>query len=276
MAKFGNMFLSDSLHKVDRGVKEGVPEFPDYAHFGNDHGILRIVQEARIEWTTCIANGQQCKEKPYFPPVELPRLGMPICCMVVLDRMLQDITNALNTIGIRYRVIYGTLLGGIRSKAIIPWTHDVDLGLDKDICSNRTFFSKLQDHFGGMYYLGHYFMDMPRMVPHIPAYIEVNNSSLFKEGYCRMDLDQGFYSEEIKKSIESLTPLSLHWRDRGYLDFNPAPDIWWNGSALVEINRKKYITIRDIDYELKNWYGYDYMKPALHGETWNGLSDVGA
>ena len=271
IARLSDCVLSDDLGITDRGTEEETHDFPDYSQFADEHGILRIVMEDRIEWTMCVADGKFCMEKPFTPPKVLPQAGMPLCCSYALDRMLRDIVWAINKVGLKYRIIYGTLLGAIRNKAIIPWTHDVDIALNKSKLVMPNWNEKLQEALQGRYFVGISFMDVPRAIPLIPTYIDVNTTSFF-DGLD--DISGGkLFSKDILMAMKTRHTIGDYWRDRGYIDFYEAPEIWWNGSSVITINGQKYISIRDIDYELTNWYGKDYMKPVLRG-SWTGLSDA--
>ena len=130
---------------------------------------------------------------------------------------------------------------------------------------------KLQEALQGRYFVGISFMDVPRAIPLIPTYIDVNTTSFF-DGLD--DISGGkLFSKDILMAMKTRHTIGDYWRDRGYIDFYEAPEIWWNGSSVITINGQKYISIRDIDYELTNWYGKDYMKPVFRG-SWTGLSDA--
>ena len=273
IARLSDCVLSDNLGIIDRGTEEGTHDFPDYSQFANEHGILRIVMEDRIEWTKCVADSKLCSEKPFIAPKTLPQAGMPLCCSYALDRMLRDMVWAIKKVGLSHRVIYGTLLGAIRSKAIIPWTHDVDIALNKSVLAMVNWSEGLQTVLQGTYFIGISFMGAPRAIPLIPVHIDVNTTSFFNG---LDDLSgENFFSEDILRVMTTAHVIGNSWRERGYVDFYEAPEIWWNGSSIITINEEKYISIRDIDYELANWYGKDYMKPVLSG-SWTGLSDTGS
>ncbi|KAK3742205.1 hypothetical protein QZH41_005596, partial [Actinostola sp. cb2023] len=142
IGKFGNCFYSDELFNIDRGPRIA-DEFPEYSHFDVTHGVLRIIKEDRIEWTKCVATNKHCKEEPYIAPTTLPQIGQPICCSVVLGEMLKDLVTVFTKLGIDYRVVYGTLLGGERSGAIIPYTYDIDMTIEEKFSRDGLMLSRM-------------------------------------------------------------------------------------------------------------------------------------
>ena len=270
MAKLANCVWTPEITRADRGTLEGSNKVPEYASFANKHKILRIVTENRIEWTACAANWKLCPEKPYVRPRDLPSIAAPICCSAVLGKMLRDFKLALNTLGVEYRVVFGTLLGGVRSKAIIPWTHDIDIALpESSFYQNTSTFSALQKLLGNQYYVGESF-DMERAHLLLPPYIEINTTAFF-DGPDDVE-GNAFFSDELEEAVKGMLPVSRNWRERCYVDFYEAPVEWMNGSSLVTINNEQFKTVKEIDYELTNWYGKNYLQPALKG-NWVGLTD---
>ena len=272
MAKLSNCAWTREITRVDRGTFEGSNDVPEYAKFGNKHGILRIVTDNRIEWTGCVANWKLCPEKPYVEPRELPGVAAPICCSAVLFQMLKDFTWAFTELGVEYRVVYGTLLGAVRSQAIIPWTCDIDIALNRSTYDNASTYTAIEKLLRSQYYVGNSFMGMPRAHMLIPPYIEVDTAPFFDDP----DDLQGnlLFSSDIEKAVKDMLPVSASWRDRGYVDFYVAPSVWLNDSALVTINNQQFITLKEIEYELTNWYGKDYRQPVYRGQ-WEGFTDQG-
>ena len=273
MAKLSNCAWTREITRVDRGTLEGSNHVPEYAAFGNKHGILRIVTDNRIEWTECVANWKLCREKPYVEPRELPGVAAPICCSAVLFQMLKDITWAFTELGVEYRVVYGTLLGAVRSQAIIPWTCDIDIALNRSTYVNASTYTAIEKLLRNQYYVGNSFMGMPRAHMLIPPYIEVDTAPFFDGP----DDLQGnlLFSSDIEKAVRDMPPVSARWRDRGYVDFYVAPSVWLNDSSLVTINNQQFITVKEIEKKLTNWYGKDYRQPVVRGE-WVGYTDRGS
>ena len=272
IAKLSNCVWTPEIKRLDRGSLEGSNDVPEYSSFGNKHDILRIVTENRIEWTACVANWKLCPEKPYFKPQDLPRIAAPICCSVVLGQMLADLAWALTRLGLEYRIIYGTLLGAVRSQAIIPWTADIDIALTKSAIDNASTFPAIAKQLENRYYVGNSFMGAPRVHSLKGPYIDVDTTPFFDGP----DDLQGnlLFSNYIEEAVKGMLPVSEHWRERSYADLYWSPSVWMDGSSLVTINNQTFVTVKKVDYELTNWYGKDYRQPVRKG-NWVGLSDKG-
>ena len=273
MAKLSNCTWTPEITRVDRGTLEGSNNVPEYASFANTHQILRIVTESRIEWTACVANWKLCPEKPYVKPRSLPSLAAPICCSVVLGQMLEEMTRALNHLGLEYRIIYGTLLGAVRSQAIIPWTHDVDITISKPAIMNHSTFAALKKELGGLYYVGMSFINTPRAHWLLPPYIDVDTAPFF-HGTKDLEGIDALFSDEIEEAVRGMLPVSGDWRARGYIDLYGGHLAWMNGSSVVTINNRTYVTVKKVHEELTTWYGKNYRQPSVEGK-WSGLSDAG-
>ena len=270
MAKLSNCVWTREITRVDRGSLEGSHNVPEFGSFGNKHGILRIVTENRIEWTRCVANWKLCPEKPYVKPQDLASIAAPICCSTVLGQMLADVTWALTRLGVEYRIIYGTLLGAVRSQAIIPWTADVDIALTKSAIDNASTFPAIEKQLRSNYYVGNSFLDVPRAHRLMGPYIDVDTTSFFNGPD---DLEGNLlFSTETEEAVRGMLPVSEEWRERCYVDLYWSPSAWMNGSSLVTINNQQFVTVKEVDYELRNWYGDNYSEPVLKG-NWVGFSD---
>ena len=103
----------------------------------------------------------------------------------------------------------------------------------------------------------------------LPPYIEINTTAYF-DGPDDVE-GNAFFSNELEEAVEGMLPVPLNWRERCYVDFYESPVEWMNGFSLVTINNEEFKTIKEIDYELTNWYGENYLQPALKGK-WTGMS----
>ncbi|XP_022788801.1 uncharacterized protein LOC111328596 [Stylophora pistillata] len=270
IAKLGFCAWTPRITRADRGKLEGSNEVPEYTNFANKHAVLRIVTENRIEWTACVANWKMCPEKPYVEPRGLPDVAAPICCSAVLWKMLSDFVMGLNKLGLEYRIVDGTLLGAVRSKAIIPWTYDIDIALPTAVYKNASTYSTLEKVLENQYYAGMSFMNMPRGHILVPPYIDVNTAPYFDGPE---DLEgKALFSRELEEAVKGMLPVSHRWRKRGYVDFYEAGHALMEGSSLVTINNEEFVTVKDVNKMLSFNYGENYLQPALKGE-WSGLSD---
>ncbi|KAL9971114.1 hypothetical protein ACROYT_G023601 [Oculina patagonica] len=252
MANLTNCVWTREITRADRGTLEGSNEVPEYASFASKHKILRIVTENRIEWTACVANWKLCAEKPFVQPQDLPRIAAPICCSAVLGKMLTDFKWALNKLGLEYRVVYGTLLGAVRSQAIIPWTYDIDIALPKAaIDQNASTFSALQNLLWGQSYVGSSFANMSRGHMLLAPYLEINTAPYF-DGPDDLE-GNALFSNELEEAVNGMLPVSQFWRKRCYVDFYEAPARWMEDSTLVTLNNEQFLTVRDVEHELTNW-----------------------
>ena len=273
IAKLTTCAWTHEITRADRGTLEGSATFPEYSKLGNRHLILRIVTEDRIEWTACVANWKLCPEKPYEKPRDPFRIAAPICCSVVLGEMLVDFVKALDKLGLAYRVVYGTLLGAVRSQAIIPWTYDIDLAISEALFRNETTWIAIQKELeeqGKHYFVGQSF-DMPRAHRHAAPSIEVDTSQFF-DGPDDLIGKKGLFSDEIEDSVKKMLPISSFWRTRTYVDFYVGGTRMMESFSLVTINNQQYYTTIYIDKMLTNEYGKNYLTPILSGQ-WSGLSD---
>ena len=270
MAKLTNCVWTPEITRTDRGTLQGSNKVPEYASIANKHKVLRIVTENRIEWTACVANWKMCPEKPFVKPRDLPGIAAPICCSAVLGKMLTDFKWALNSLDLEYRVVYGTLLGAVRSQAIIPWTYDVDIALSSAAFGRDSTFSALQKLLGSQYYVGESFMNITRGHMLLAPYIEINTAPYF-DGPDDLE-GNALFSSELEEAVKDMLPVSHFWRTRCYVDFYKASARWMNASTFVTVNKEQFLTVKDVEYELTNWYGKNYLQPALTG-NWSGLSD---
>ena len=262
IAKLPNCALSRDMNYRDRGYLEGFKEFPDYSLFGRDNKILRVIMPDKIVWTKCSTDKTLCPEKPLMRQQTLLSAVLPICCARVMDEMLVDTVNALKRLAIDYRVVFGTALGAVRSRSIIPWTPDIDLAIKLADYKNKTLFKRLQNVMARKYFVGDYQRNR-RAIAHYPAKLDYDTSKLFMGENIKSDV---VFSEEVMRAMEELMPLKNNWQERCYVDLYatyPKYAYRFDSSSLVEINGRKYISVANVTGELETWYGEKYMTPAL-------------
>ena len=131
-----------------RGILESTRDFIDYSTLGQLHNILRIVRPDIIEWTKCADDKQFCPEAPLSS-----RSNTEVEGDVVMDDILAATVDAMNLVGIDYRVVYGTLLGAVRSQALIPYSDDVEVAIHKADNDRYDSFRLMKRILGPRYYV---------------------------------------------------------------------------------------------------------------------------
>ena len=271
IAKLSHCHLSHVLTYSDRGILEGSRDFIDYSTLGQLHSILRIVRPDKIEWTKCTDDKQFCPEKPLMsrPNTLAAADGFPICCDVVMDDILARTVDAMNQIGMDYRIVYGTLLGAVRSEAFIPYSDDVDAAIHKADNDRYDNFLLMQEILGPKYFVA-WKTNPPvsRVYPHYATMIAVDTQRHFKEDDSLES--PSLFDSKILKEMEKLLPVKNILLEQRYVDLYPSPDDWFGKSTEVTINNRHYLGLSDnVDKFIRSWYGDDYMKmrPELHSQT---------
>lgn len=270
LAKLSNSFLSQSLNYIDRGSLEGSKEFTDYSKLGQFHSILRIVFPNKIEWTKCSDDAEFCPEKSTASQSSnsLINDGFPICCDVVMDKLLVATIKAMSEIGMEYRATYGTLLGAARSGAIIPYSDDIDLAVRKKDNDNYSSFTSLQTHIGSKYRVA--WKAKPprsRVYPNFAASVDVNTDKHFEGDSLESKI---LFDQKILLEMKKLFPIADTTEERRFVDMYPSPEEWFNGFSNVTINDRQYKGIPgDTKNRLIAWYGEDYMvkRPEKSSKT---------
>lgn len=270
IAKLSNYFFSHAFTYSDRGILEGSRDFIDYSTLGQLHSILRIVRPDKIEWTKCTDDKQFCPEKPLSSRTNTLAAahGFPICCDVIMDDILAATVDAMNQIGMEYRIVYGTLLGAVRSQAFIPYSDDVDVAIHKADNDRYESFLLMQRILGPRYFVA-WKTNPPvtRVYPHFTPTVKVNTQRHFKEDNSLESYS--FFDSKILKEMKKLLPVKNILLEQRYVDLYPSPEAWFGKSSQVTINNRRYLGMLDVDKYLRSWYGDDYMKmrPELHSQT---------
>ncbi|XP_078358648.1 uncharacterized protein LOC144643317 [Oculina patagonica] len=261
IAKLSNCFLSQSLNYIDRGRLAGSKEFTDYSRLGQFHSILRIVTPHKIMWTKCSDDAEFCPEKPMASRSSnsLATDGFPICCDVVMDKLLIATVKAMNAIGMDYRITYGTLLGAARSGAIIPYSDDIDLAVHKKDNDNFSRFIALQNHIESGYRVAWKAKPpMSRVYPHLTPSVDVDTNKFFEGDSLESKI---LFDQKILPEMKKLFPIADGTIERRFVDMYPSPEEWFKEFSNVTINNKQYQGIPgDTKKLMVEWYGDDYME----------------
>lgn len=261
LAKLSSIFLGQSLNYINRGSLEGSKEFTDYSKLGQFHSVLRIVLPNKIEWTKCSDDSEFCPEKPTASQSSnsLVSDGFPICCDVVMDKLLVATVKAMSEIGMEYRATYGTLLGAERSGAIIPYSDDIDLAVRKKHNDDYSRFIALQTQMESKYRVAWKTKPpMSRVYPYFPTSLDVNTDKYFEGDSLESKI---LFDQKILLQMKKLFPIADTTEERRFVDMYPSPEEWFNGFSNVTINDRQYQGIPgDTKKRLIAWYGKDYSE----------------
>lgn len=234
-----NCSFTDEQLVTDRGAMETKQIYLDYGLLGFNHNILRVIRKNSVTWTQCSRNAYYCPNKP------LQEIGNSIsrklslfCCDVALNQYLIDAVEGLSKAGIDYRLCFGTLLGAVRSKNIIPWTKDIDIDLT------------LEDYKDSKkHYSTPLIYELRRIMPLFPLKTRVPD--LFKH-----DL----FSKTILEQMKDVLPIKQpEWNSIGYVDVYPYEGPIYRASpANITINGRGYKTHSDPETYLEKAFGHSW------------------
>ncbi|GJQ66497.1 hypothetical protein Trydic_g4489, partial [Trypoxylus dichotomus] len=113
----------------------------------NMFNIKQVTKDGIIQWYGCDKDTYRC-----FPTVlnSMPSYlydgrWTPPCCLENLRKTALHVFNSLDEAGVRYWLESGSLLGAMRSGDILPWDHDVDIGINRDDISRCVWLEKAKN-----------------------------------------------------------------------------------------------------------------------------------
>ncbi|AMF98138.1 hypothetical protein AL538_10695 [Vibrio harveyi] len=98
--------------------------------------FVRLLDNIITSKKECSKGTLRCDQNVFSGNYKYYLLGKdtPICCASNLYEILKDVTEVLEKNSIQYFINYGTFLGSVRHKGLIPWDTDIDIGiLEKDV-----------------------------------------------------------------------------------------------------------------------------------------------
>jgi len=170
--------------------------------------------------------------------------------------MLSVTVEGLEKLGLEYRVVYGTLLGAVRSGTIIPWTQDVDIAFKEDDYFREKNFKRLENILTDKNYSVPVFKGQRRVVP-LFAPTQTLTYSPFDSTF-----QKRLFSRKMLGVMKRLLSAKTRWLDLGYLDFYIGKKEYFQSVTTVEINGRSYSTMVDMTEKLKNWYGPNINSPV--------------
>jgi len=115
--------------------------------------FINVIRKLNSNNQYCTVDTKRCLENKTSVKYQYQLFGedSPVCCNTHLYEMLRDITRVLASNDLVHFINYGTFLGAVRHKGIIPWDTDVDIGiLSKDVKNIETVIIK---ELGNKYYI---------------------------------------------------------------------------------------------------------------------------
>ena len=185
----------------------------------------------------CSKDTKRCFSNELSPHYHYEYFGenTPVCCATHLCTILKDVTTVLEENGLEYFISFGTLLGAVRHRGLIPWDTDTDIliaekdkyrvieVLSKVLPSNYSVMEDQDDIVGSIVRVN--LSESNTLHIDLFTYIEKANNIVF--GY------------ERKFNKEDIFPL----QQIPFYDF-------------------KLFAPLNIEKQLKTFYGEDYMKCA--------------
>jgi len=167
----------------------------------------------------------------------------PICCAAHLYVLLKDITEVMHSNKLRYFISFGTLLGAVRHKGMIPWDTDVDLVIP--LKEKDKILAAFQNTLGDKYLIKEVKEDCI-VGKAIRVYLSQINT---------LHVDLFFYIEEDENIIFGY--------DRKFLKEEVFP------LSYVSYYDLSLYAPKNKDQQLQKFYGKDYMKFAYRQWAWN-------
>jgi hypothetical protein len=95
--------------------------------------FFSLISKAYNPKFKCTRKTLRCCENRKSPSYKYHNIGrnIPQCCASHLVEILSDIVMLLDNHNIQYFISFGTLLGAVRHKGIIPWDTDIDIIIAK-------------------------------------------------------------------------------------------------------------------------------------------------
>ena len=235
---------------VDRGAMKTTEVYLDYGLLGFNHNILRIIRSDSITWTKCIRNEFYCPNKP-LGEIEnsISKQLSLFCCDVALNQFLIDAVDGLNEVGLDYRLSYGTVLGAVRSRNIIPWTRDIDIDLTPTDYRDSYSFGRLKEVMQKKHYSTPLIYQLRRIMPLFPLRTKLSN--LFS-----YDL----FNEQILELMRAILPMTKpEWNSVGYIDIYPYEGVQ-TASTNITINGRQYKTHSNPELYLAKVFGESWRQ----------------
>lgn len=109
---------------------------------------IKMVRRASgsVEWYGCTRDTTRCFGSVIdeIPSYLYENRYTPPCCLMGLRKVAQHVFNELEEVGIRYWLEGESLLGAMRSGDILPWSHEIHVGINRDDLKRSQWLMKAQ------------------------------------------------------------------------------------------------------------------------------------
>lgn len=98
-------------------------------------GIKKVIRTSNsIEWYGCSRESIRCFGSVIngVPSYLYQNRYSPPCCLSGLRKVAHHVFDKLEEVGIRFWLESGSLLGAMRNGDILPWDHEVQIGVNRD------------------------------------------------------------------------------------------------------------------------------------------------
>ncbi|XP_043803797.1 fukutin-related protein isoform X2 [Apis laboriosa] len=98
-------------------------------------GIKKVIRTSNsIEWYGCSRDSIRCFGSVIngVPSYLYQNRYTPPCCLSGLRKVAHHVFDKLEEVGIRFWLESGSLLGAMRNGDILPWDHEVQIGVNRD------------------------------------------------------------------------------------------------------------------------------------------------
>jgi len=186
----------------------------------------------------CTIDTKRCFGNSLSPSYRYEYFGenTPVCCATHLYNILRDVAKVLEDSGIEYFISFGTLLGAVRHKGLIPWDTDIDIIIPQRVKSDAI--EVLQKHLPSNYVV---LQDRDDNI--VGSLVRVNLSKVNT-----LHIDLFTYIEEDEKIVFG------YQRNFFKKDIFPL--------RKVEFYDLSLYAPKDINRQLTTFYGDDFMEYA--------------
>lgn len=98
-------------------------------------GIKKVIRASNsIEWYGCSRESSRCFGSVIngVPSYLYQNRYAPPCCLSGLRKVAHHVFDQLEEVGIRFWLEGSSLLGAMRNGDILPWDHEVQIGINRD------------------------------------------------------------------------------------------------------------------------------------------------